>query len=144
MRHISSCLTQQLQTVHPQVLQLTELQHKINYYLPKELQKYYFVKSFVRGCLLIITHHANLAAQFNCLIPDLRNKLRNEVGLYQLVSIKLQVTTTQVTTVMRPTNPIKLSKHTQALILAASESCQYAPLSAALRHLGTSSQSISA
>ena len=135
MRHISSCLTKELQTIYQRTLQLTEFQQKINSYLPEILPEQYSVSSFVRGCLIITTNTPTVEAQFRYIIPWLRNKLRNEAGMYQLVSIKLTVINPKSNAKLTVQQTTRLSKTTQAIIITASETCQYEPLKAALQKL---------
>lgn len=91
MRSISHCLNQQLVDICQRSVQLEELSNKLSQWLPTELVGECQVGSFNKGCLILITSNAAWASQIRYLIPELRDKLRTEAGLYQLSSIKVSV-----------------------------------------------------
>lgn len=136
MRSISHCLNQQLVDICQRSVQLEELSNKLSQWLPTELVGECQVGSFNKGCLILITSNAAWASQIRYLIPELRDKLRTEAGLYQLSSIKVSV----VIPPLKPKKPIASKKHllsekAKASIISESQNCHYEPLQKALLNL---------
>lgn len=92
MRSISQCLNKQLADICQRSVQLEELSNKVRRMLPETLANTCHVGSFNKGCLLLTTTDAAWASQLRYMIPELRDKLRKEGGMYQLTSIKIVVT----------------------------------------------------
>lgn len=91
MRRINRCLNKQLRDICQNVVQLDVLNEKLAAFLPNSLQGSCQVASFNRGCLLICIIKPALATELRYYLPTLRDALRQEGGLYQLLSIKIQV-----------------------------------------------------
>jgi hypothetical protein len=136
MRTISNCLNKQLSDLCQRSFQLEELSHKITLFLPKELADVCKVGSFNKGCLVLTTTDSAWASQLRYALPDLRDKLRKEAGMYQLTSIKITLVDALITEkkIGSKKSPI-LSEKAKANIISESEQCSYQPLKKALMHL---------
>jgi hypothetical protein len=121
-------------------LVLEELSQKIAQFLPEQLGKQCSVGSFNKGCLLLTTNDAAWATQLHYYLPELRDKLRKEAGLYQLASIKIKVVETISSSKQRKkaTTSPQLSEKNKATIIRESQQCTYEPLQRALLHLAQS------
>ncbi|AWN75348.1 DUF721 domain-containing protein [Legionella anisa] len=136
MRSISRCLNKQLADLCQRSVQLEELTNKIKLILPEVLANECQVGSFNKGCLLLTTTDAAWASQLRYAIPELRDKLRKEAGMYQLSSIKVTVVEAKIHN-EKSRQPQKhgLSEKAKAIIVSESQSCTYEPLQKALLHL---------
>lgn len=136
MRSISQCLNKQLAEICQRSVQLEELSIKLAQMLPEDLAKECQVGSFNKGCLILTTTNAAWASQLRYAIPELRDKLRKEAGMYQLSSIKIAVVE-PVVPYEKPVQKKKylLSEKTKATIISESQQCSYEPLQKALLHL---------
>ncbi len=136
MRSISRCLNKQLVDLCQRSMQLEELSKKVTQLLPPELANECQVGSFNKGCLVLSTTNAAWASQLRYAIPELRDKLRKEAGMYQLSSIKVNV----IEPIINYDKPTKeminpLSDKAKATIISESQNCTYQPLKNALLHL---------
>ena len=142
MRSINRCLNKQLVDICQRSVQLEELSNKLIQYLPENLAKECQVGSFNKGCLLLITRNAAWASQLRYIIPELRDKLRKEAGLYQLSSIKIAVSEPIIHYEKPiPQKKFQLSNEAKASIISESQSCSYEPLQKALLNLADDSSS---
>lgn len=135
MKPISHCLNKQLTTLCQSAHLLEQLSQQVSQFLPEDLAQHTQVGSFSKGSLTLTTHDANWASQLRFAIPELRDKLRKEAGLYQLSSIKIQVTHPEKFEKIKTSTKPLLSEKTKALILQESHQLQYAPLRQALERL---------
>lgn len=136
MRSIKRCLNKQLAEICHRSMQLEELSSKIIQLLPENLAAVCQVGSFNKGCLILTTSNAAWASQLRYAVPELRDKLRTEAGMYQLSSIKVSI----VETAVLSNKPEQLKSHTlsekaKATIISESQHCNYQPLQQALIHL---------
>ncbi len=135
MRKINRCTNRVLQDICEQAIRLEDLKLKVNEFLPEFLQAYCSVASFVKGCLTIITTDPVWATQLRYSIPELRDKLRKEAGIFNLTSIKVSS--------LLPSEPLRkkaiqtptISSKARNLILDQAMHCNYQPLKEALQHL---------
>lgn len=136
MRSISRCLNKQLTDICQRSVQLEELSDKLIQLLPPELAGECKVGSFNKGCLILVTTNAGWASQLRYAIPELRDKLRKDAGMYQLTSIKIAVAE-PVIHYEKPKQIKKteLSDKARATIISESQHCSYEPLQRALLHL---------
>ncbi|KTC83887.1 Zn-ribbon-containing, possible RNA-binding protein-like protein [Legionella cincinnatiensis] len=136
MRSISHCLNKQLAEICQRSFQLEELSHKVKQLLPENLGKECYVGSFNKGCLVLTTTNAVWATQLRYALPELRDRLRKEAGLYQLLSIKVAVST-PIFQHEKSIQPQKneLSEKAKATIVHESQQCTYEPLQKALLRL---------
>ncbi len=116
-------------------MQLEDLSNKVAHLLPQNLAKQCQVGSFNKGCLVLTTTESVWASQLRYALPELRDALRKEAGMYQLSSIKVTV----IESVLSYEQPIKeatiLSEKAKATIISESQNCTYEPLKNALIHL---------
>jgi hypothetical protein len=137
MRTINQCLNPQLSKLCEQSLLLEELSCKLSSFLPEGLATHCQVGSFNKGCLILTTNDPVWASQLRYAIPELRDKLRKEAGLYQLTTIKIALSEppplTPPTTKKKQT--IALSEKTKALIISESQQYTYQPLQQAILQL---------
>lgn len=135
MKHINQCLNTRLTDLCKRAIQLDELNHKLQLFLPTELKAHCQVGSFNLGCLTIVVDDAVWASQLRYLLPDLRDDMRKS-GIYQLTSIKCIITTIDDP---RPhaskQSGLTLSNQARTTIHEASEACTYLPLKKALLDL---------
>ena len=84
---------------------------------------------------MLITDDPVWASQLRYSVPELRDKLRCDAGIYQLTSIKVSVA------VEKPAEPAKkirarpISEKAREGIVAQASDCDYLPLKEALQHL---------
>lgn len=136
MRSISRCLNKQLADICQRSMQLEELSSKITHLLPANLAAECRVGSFNKGCLVLTTSNAAWASQLRYAVPELRDKLRKEAGMYQLTSIKINIVeSTSVYEKSSKPAPHELSDKAKATIISESQHCTYQPLQKALLHL---------
>jgi len=137
MRSIRHCLNKQLIDICQRSIQLEELSNKVSQLLPENLAKECQVGSFNKGCLILTTTSATWASQIRYALPELRDKLRAEAGMYQLSSIKINVIDviyhSRLASKTPGTQP--LSEKAKASIINESQHCSYQPLQKALLHL---------
>lgn len=93
MHHIGQCFNPKLAEIVKQVAKLAELNRIVREYLPERLREYCMIGNFNRGLLTLNTTDSVWATQLRYLLPELREHLRKEAGLYQLTSIKINVST---------------------------------------------------
>ncbi len=137
MRRINRCLNTRLIQICQRTVQLEELTSKLYNYLPSPLQDHCHVGSFNRGCLVIVASNPAWASQLRYSLPELRDKLRIEAGIYQLSSIKVTIATAEAThSVKRPKAPL-LSTKARDVITAGGDQCHYLPLRKALHQLAS-------
>lgn len=136
MRSISRCLNKQLAELCHRSVKLEELSNKIKHLLPPELASECHVGSFNKGCLVLTTPDAAWASQLRYALPDLRDRLRKEAGMYQLTSIKVNVVE-PVDQYKKPvqSKSFELSAKAKATIISESHQCAYQPLQKAWFHL---------
>lgn len=91
MRRINRCFNHQLHHLCQGAVELDVLSRAILKFLPKTLHGHCQVASFNRGCLLLTINKPNLATELRYLLPNLRDDLRKEAKLHQLISIKLRI-----------------------------------------------------
>ena len=137
MRRINRCLNTRLVQICQHTVQLEELTSKLYRYLPLPLQEHCHVGSFNRGCLVIAASNAEWASQLRYSIPELRDKLRKEAGVYQLSSIKVIIATIETTHSIKRSNTPLLSSKARDVITASGDQCNYLPLKQALHRLAT-------
>lgn len=136
MRKLSQCLNPKLTEIIQGALLLKELNTKLLDYLPPHLREHFFVGSFNQGCLILVTTDPVWATQLRFYLPELRDTLRQKAGIYQLASIKINVSADMLThKKSRQPMILPLSNKAYETILAGSEQCDYEPLKEALKQL---------
>ena len=91
MRHISKCLNHKLKNICTEAIKLEEISTIVTHYLPIELQPYCKVGSFRSGTLVLVTPDPVWATQLRYLAPELRNTLRSDANLYQLITVQIKI-----------------------------------------------------
>lgn len=91
MRLISKCLNTKLTQICMQAIKLEEISALVSHYLPVELQAHCQVGSFRAGILNLVTSDPVWATQLRYILPELRERLRSEAKLYQLVSVQIKI-----------------------------------------------------
>lgn len=136
MRSISRCLNKQLAEICERSVQLEELSEKITQLLPPNLAAICKVGSFSKGCLILTTTDAVWASQLRYAIPELRDKLRSDFGMYQLSSIKINIVEPMIEyNKPKTTQGPSLTAKAKETIIRESQQCRYEPLKEALLHL---------
>ena len=137
MRPITHCLNRQLQVIGLKVMELDKLTQYVLKLLPDTLRTCCTVGSFQQGRLLIhISDHAH-ATELRYLLPQLRDALRKDVNLYQLITIEIRILDGIKKIDAIHTTPQQLSAQTQSIIMHLSTYCSYAPLKQALAKLAS-------
>ena len=137
MRRINRCLNTRLIQICQRTVQLEELTSKLNNYLPASLREHCHVGSFNKGCLIIVASNPAWASQLRYSLPELRDKLRIEAGVYQLSSIKVTIASVEATHSIKHPNAPSLSTKARDAITAGGDQCSYLPLKQALHHLAS-------
>ncbi|WP_131782674.1 DUF721 domain-containing protein [Legionella gresilensis] len=136
MRPINRCLNKQLADICQQVIQLDKLNSLLKPLLPSHLQEFCQIGSFNKGSLLINLTNATWATELRYYLPTLRDKLRKEAGLYQLMNIKIQLISVDNTKeTKRLAKEQQLSLQARNIIREVGDLCTYKPLKQALLHL---------
>lgn len=135
VRRVNRCLNVKLQAICQQAVQLEELNAKLALFLPETLRTQCHVGSFNKGCLVLITHDQVWASQLRYSVPELRDKLRCEAGIYQLSSIKVTVAIESAAKPAKKTSIKPISTKARDNILAQASECSYLPLKDALLSL---------
>lgn len=136
MRHIKQCFNTTLAKFVEQAEHLDNLNQVVKQHLPSSLQDHCRVASFYLGCLILTVTDAVWLTELRYLVPELRDNLRRNAGLYQLSSIKISVATTEVHQPQKKKQKINLSSQARYHIQEIANSCEYPPLKQALHQLG--------
>ncbi len=135
MRKIIQCLNHQLNDILQRTLLIEEINIKLISYLPDNLKTHCYAGSFNRGNLVIVASDPVWASQLRYSLPELRDKLRAEAGIYQLSSIKVIVAIVEKITPQTFSNKITLTNNARAIISQSGDECTYLPLKNALHQL---------
>ena len=137
MQRISQCLNTKLAEIYKRALAIDHLNETIIQYLPENLRDHFTIGSFSNGNLVLITTNPIWASQLRYHLPDLRDTLRKDAGLYQLASIKINIAADAIFPTIEKSTPrfLPLSANARETILSSSEQCDYDPLKTALKHL---------
>lgn len=136
MRPINQCLNKQLAALCEQSIKLSELNDKLKLFLNPSLHDHCTVGSFNRGCLVLAITDPAFATTLRYALPALRDQLRKEAGLYQLMSIQIKIVEPEKATrlkINRKSRP--MSDKAREAIQQAGETCLYPPLQEALYKL---------
>lgn len=140
MRSIKYCLNKQLSDICQRSIQLEELSAKITQLLPPPLATSCHVGSFTKGCL-VLTTSAAWASLLRFALPELRDKLRKEAGMYQLSSINISVIEPNLESKKtKKTSANALSAKAKANIISEGSKCSYKPLRKALLELANDNE----
>lgn len=138
MQKFHECLNNQLLTLCQQAFQLDEWTKMVNEFLPSSLKGHCFVSSFSKGKMVISIKEVILATELRYFLPELRDLLRKNGQVYQLVSLGIRLYPDNSS--LQNTMPLKeekktLSLSTRTILRAASIGCAYEPLKEAWQRL---------
>lgn len=91
MRHITNCFNRDLSKLRKQAIELEQIQKLILDYIPAEVKPHCQVGSFANGCLILTVNDAIWASQLRFMLPEIRDNLRKDAQLYQLINIKVNI-----------------------------------------------------
>lgn len=91
MKSIAWCLNDKLKELCERVIQLDHINERLKPFLPENIRQNCHVGSFNKGTLVLVLSDAVWTSHLRYYLPELRDKLRTEGQLYQLVSIKLEL-----------------------------------------------------
>lgn len=91
IRHISKCLNDKLNQICIDAIKLEELSLYVLRFLPPELQPHCQVGSFRAGKLVLFTSQPTWAMSLRYLAPELRDTLRSQAKLHQLISVEIKI-----------------------------------------------------
>lgn len=137
MKRINSCLNTQLTEICQKVIELDALTELLRTVLPASLFERCRVASFTRGCLnlSLSLEDKAWATELGYLLPELRDKLRKEAGLYQLANINITMMEPLNITSTRANLSLSLSPFAKETLHEASKRCSFEPLKQALARL---------
>ncbi len=136
MHPIQRCLNPQLIAMCKKSIQIESLNDKVSDYLPVTLKPHCTVASFTQGCLNLIVDDPVWASSLRFILPEMRDKLRVQAGMYQLTSIKITINKNCNTPNKAKAKPGReLSAQARNIIQDSSEQCSYEPLKKALKAL---------
>ena len=135
MRRVNHCLNKQLLDICQQAVWLDKLNLKLAELLPEHLRAHCKVGSFNRGCLVLVTDKPAMTTELRYSLPALRDALRGDAGLYQLLSIKIHVDTGEYQQRKGKLAGSGLSDTARDAIKTAGETCSWPPLKEALLRL---------
>jgi len=137
VRRINQYLNPRLVDICQRAVKIEELNSKLYSYLPSSLKEHCQVGSFNGGCLVIVTKDVVWAAELRYCLPELRDTLRKEAGIYQLTSIKIAVAIPETSYSSKTRNRTSsLSAKARETIISCGDQCRYEPLKLALQKLG--------
>jgi len=135
MRRINRCLNVKLLEICQHTVQIEELNAKLREYLPESMREQCHVGSFNKGSLVLIASDAGWASQLRYCLPELRDRLRSEAGIYNLISIKVTIKIEEPVKAIPRKTTHTISAKTCTSILANADECSYSPLKQALQDL---------
>lgn len=137
MRPIRTCMNKTLKTICKQAMQIEQVSELVQPLLPDSLQNECQVASFHRGRLKLVCKNPNKATELRYLLPELRDKLRINAKLYNLMSIDviIQYELNHSKPHVLKSNNMVLSEKTKSHLLQFASECQYQPLQEALYRL---------
>lgn len=140
MHRINRCLNPRLSELCQKVLYLEELNDKIAQFLPDNLCQHVKACSFTQGKLVLLVSGQEWASQLRYNLPELRDKLRREGKIYNLVTITIKLDTSTIadshtTNALQQKNAKAIPATAQKMLKEAGEQCPYQPLQDALMRL---------
>ena len=121
MQLIKHALNPNLKIIYQHTQQIISLNKIIKQYLPQNVQEHCNVGCFQNGCLNLIIDNPIWAAELRFYLPQLRDKLRQDAGLYQLSSIKIKIQATHLMPNVTPKKSHNLSKIARESLLKLSK-----------------------
>ena len=93
MRKITECLNPALKSLCQRAIELESLTAIVQDYCKPFTSAPCAVASLNKGCLVIVVDDALAATELRYQLPALRDHLRSTIGLHQLVTIKIHLST---------------------------------------------------
>lgn len=137
MRRINYYFNARLTEICKQAFALESLNQMLQQTLPTHLQPHCQVSSFNNGCMVIMVDDPVWTSELRYFVPELRDSLRKDAGLYKLSSIKI-VLAEPINNLPKRNKALKLSNHARTTLRQGSDQCQYEPLKEALLALSKS------
>lgn len=138
MQKINQCINPKLASLCQKAIFLDALNELIQQYLPAHLKAHCHVGSFSNNCLKLMAKPA-WSTELRYLLPELRDKLRTEAGLF-LSSIKIE-NFIEPTVIHKEKKSIGISDTSRQCILSEAEVMEPSPLKEALLKLGRNYES---
>lgn len=91
MLKIAQCLNPSLASICKRAIELESITAMVHKCLPEKYRAYCKVSSFNKGCLVLLVNNALWASEIRYLLPELRDALRKNAGLHQLITIKMNI-----------------------------------------------------
>jgi hypothetical protein len=138
MRQITDCLNPSLAKLCSRVIELESLTAMVQLYLPKASSRHCVVGSFNKGCLVLVVTDPVWASELRYSLPELRDRLRRDAKLHQLITIKINMILTTDASAPAPkkhASSPRLTADARETILSGGSQCDYPPLKQALNHL---------
>ena len=137
MKKIIHCLNDNLNKIIDSSSQVKQINQLLPLYLPSPINQYCHASLFKSGILYLELGNPSFATEIRYLIPELRNQLRKNHGMFDLISIKASFNPNKTNN-----EPQKISKPVASGIKAAQSIRQDArglddALSHALKRLAT-------
>lgn len=105
MKKIIHCLNDKLNNIIDSTEQVKQINRLLTQSLPAPLNQHCRASSFQSGILYLELDNPSLATEIRYLIPELRNHLRSNHRMYDLISIKASFNANKSPT--KPKNKIK-------------------------------------
>ncbi len=145
MRRINRCLNPQLVEICLQSFQVDKINDIFQSLLPEHLQPHCSVVSFMRGKLTIAVDDSSFATELRYLIPTIRDSLRRDHQLFQLIQCDIVIndlqTYSQIT--INKGKARKVNQEAKKSIESLAKRIEYPPLKQAIskwaEHLPTKS-----
>lgn len=134
MRRINRCLNPQLVEICLQSFQVDKLNDIFLSMLPEYLRSYCRVASFVRGKLVISVSDATFATELRYLLPSIRDNLRKDHQLYQLIQCDIVIDDQQypLQVLSKKNKARKVGQKAKQTVASLAETVDYLPLKEAL------------
>lgn len=84
-----NCINADMLQLYKKTAERDQVASKVKAYLPEHLQDHVQINSFDKGILSLSATSQACLTELRYLLPDLRNKLRQQAHFYQLVNIQL-------------------------------------------------------
>ncbi|WP_133130390.1 DciA family protein [Legionella yabuuchiae] len=135
IRPINRCLNAKLVEICNHAMKLETVNQIIKSYLPSSMKDYCSVGSFNNGCLKLILTEQIFASELRYSLPNLRDTLRREAGLFQLASIKLEIAVLDNTQEKKRKQKLSISENARQAIVNQADMIEHQDLKEAFYKL---------
>ncbi|GGI88641.1 DUF721 domain-containing protein [Legionella impletisoli] len=136
IRSINRCLNSKLQEICNHALKLESINQMVKTYLPASMKDHCYVGNFKNGCLKLILTEPIWGSELRYSLPELRDTLRREAGLFQLTSIKLEIAILDSTVEKKQKRNLSISENARQDIIKRAHRVKHLELKEALYKLG--------